>query len=335
MNAVRRNRPAPNRLREPAPAKPSPRARRPLGSRLAAWREQRRFGFATSLARLAARPLATALTVLVIGIALALPLLFHVVLDNARGLSSGMREAREITVFLKPAESADSARGFAEALRGRADVAGVVVRTPDEGLEEFRTLSGFADALDVLQHNPLPSVIVVTPAAGGADEAALADAVAGDARTDMVQYDAAWRKRLGAILALGERAVAALMILLSLGTLLVIGNTVRTDIQSRAEEIAVMQLIGASDGFVRRPFVYTGLWYGALGGLLAVVVVYAMQLAVSGPADGLLASYGGRFTWHGLGIGTAASLVAISIVLGALGAWIAATRHLLAGRPGE
>lgn len=316
------------------PARNSASGSRPLGVRLGAWRRQHRHGFVSSLGRLAARPWATALTVLVIGMALTLPLLFHVALDNARALAGDLREAREISVFLKPDLDARATAAFAAELTGRADVAQVDTRTPEQGLAEFRQLSGFAQALDVLAHNPLPSVLLVTPRAdAGGDMPPLLAALRADARVDMVQYDATWRHRLGAILGFGERLMQALAVLLAAATLLVVGNTVRLDIQSRAGEIAVLQLIGASNGFVRRPFLYAGLWYGLLGGLLAIAAVVAVGFALRGPVGDLLASYGNRFALHGLDPWIALAVVAASALFGAIGAWIVATRHLRAGLP--
>ncbi len=324
-----------NRLREtPAANQSLPRERRPLRARWNAWTRQHQQSFRASLGRLLARPWSTALTVLVMGIALALPLLLFVVLDNARGLAGGLREAREFTIFLDSAQDAQSARQFAEQLGKRDDVLAVTLRTPEQGLAEFRQLSGFSEALDVLEGNPLPSVLVVTPRlqAGNGEPALLAELQA-DARVDMVQYDAEWRKRLSAILGFGERAMLALMALLGLATVLVVGNTVRMDIQSRAEEIAVVQLMGASDGFVRRPFLYAGFWYGILGGVLAVLAVGIVELVVHAPLLELLASYQNRFSLHGFGWRDAMMVVAASAVLGWLGAWIVSTRHLFAGRP--
>jgi cell division transport system permease protein len=324
-----------NRLREvPASNQSLPRERRSLRLRWNAWTRQHRQSFRSSLRRLLARPWSTALTVLVMGIALALPLLLFVLLDNARALSGGLREAREFTVFLRTGESIDAATQFAGELGKRADVLEVVLRTPEQGLTEFRQLSGFAEALDVLEDNPLPSVLVVTPRIDTETTSPplLADLKA-DARVDMVQYDAEWRKRLTAILGFGERAMLALMGLLGLATLLVVGNTVRMDIQSRAEEIAVVQLMGASDGFVRRPFLYAGFWYGVLGGVLAVLAVGIVELSVRTPLQDLLASYQNRFSLHGFGWRDAMMVISASALLGWLGAWIVSTRHLFAGRP--
>ncbi|HEY0230191.1 MAG TPA: permease-like cell division protein FtsX, partial [Dokdonella sp.] len=191
-------------------AEPRP-PRAPWRARLAGWRDQHFFSFFSSLGRLAARPWATVLTVLVLGFALALPLLFFLVFDNARALSGGLREAREISAFLKPALDAPAAGTLAAELRRRSDVADVLVRTPEQGLAEFRQLSGFGEALDVLKTNPLPSVLVVTPRAqGDVENPPLVAELKADARVDLVQYDAAWRRKLSDILHFAERMVAVI-----------------------------------------------------------------------------------------------------------------------------
>ncbi|HET9031639.1 MAG TPA: permease-like cell division protein FtsX [Dokdonella sp.] len=330
-----RSRKPSNRLRGAPVANQSlPRERRSLGARWSAWTRQHRQSFQASLRRLLIRPWSTALTVLVMGIALALPLLLFVMLDNARSLSGGLREARDFTVFLKTSQSIEAAQKFSEELGKRADVAATSLRTPEQGLTEFRQLSGFSEALDVLEDNPLPSVIVVTPQRLESTlEPPLLAELRSDPRVDMVQYDAEWRKRLSAILGFGERAMLSLTVLLGLATLLVVGNTVRMDIQTRGEEIAVVQLMGASDGFVRRPFLYAGLWYGVLGGILAVLAVGIVELVVRAPLLDLMASYQNRFSLHGFGWCVAMMVISASALLGWLGAWIVSTRHLFAGRP--
>lgn len=319
---------APNRSAAPR------RQRAPLRERLGAWRDQHLYGFFSSLGRLAARPLATALTVFVLGFALALPLLFWLGFDNARELSGGLRQAREVTVFMNPATDAQVATALAADLRQRGDVAEVLIRTPEQGLAEFRQLSGFGTALDVLKDNPLPSVLVVTPQSlPDVDNPPLVEELKADARVDLVQYDAAWRRKLSDILHFGERMIAVLAALLAVATLLVIGNTVRMDIQARSAEVSVMQLIGASNGFVRRPFLYAGLWYGLLGGLFALAVVAAVELALAAPLGRLLDSYGHRFALRGIGVHAAFAVAAGGALLGWLGAFIVVARHLAAGRP--
>jgi cell division transport system permease protein len=326
-----------NRRKPAAPAKKgaAPRGpRAPPGMRLSAWRDQHFYSFFSSLGRLAARPWATVLTVLVLGFALALPLLFWLVFDNAHELSGGLREAREVTAFLNPGADAKAANELAGELRKRADVVDVLIRTPEQGLAEFRQLSGFGDALDALRTNPLPAVLVVTPRGStDVENPALVEDLRADARVDLVQYDAAWRRKLSAILHFSERVVAVLAALLALATLLVIGNTVRMDIQARSAEISVMQTIGASNGFVRRPFLYAGFWYGLLGSAFALLIVAAVELALAEPIGRLLDSYAHRFSLHGIGLPVALGVVATSALLGWLGAFVATARHLAAGRP--
>jgi cell division transport system permease protein len=325
-------------IRAEKPAAPAPAPRPPARerSRSRAWREHHSRSFRASLQRLAERPGATALTLLVMSLALCLPFLLWLLLDNARALGGHLDDARGIGVFLKPELDAAAATSFADELRRRADVAEVAIKTPEQGLAEFRSQSGFADALKVLQSNPLPTVLIVTPKAAAAPShgaPAIVDDLAHDKRVDQVQYDALWRQRLDAILAFTARLAGVLAALLGAAALLVVGNTVRSDIAGRAEEISVMQLLGADRAFVRRPFLYTGLWYGALAGLVALILIAVVEIALSTPLATLTASYDQRFAIHGLSLIQALALLVASVALGWLGAWIATTRQLSFGRP--
>jgi len=321
------------------PAAPGPRAaappRTPLHASLRARREQHLYSLFSSLGRLAARPWATALTLAVLSLALAFPLLFWLLLDNARTLGGSVEDARAVSVFLKPNLGADAANALAARLRGRDDVAGVELKSPEQGMEEFRMQSGFAEALKVLHYNPLPAVLIVSPrVASGTDPApALVAELGRDANVDLVQYDAQWRQRLGAILAVTQRGCALLAVLLGLAALLVVGNTVRLDIQGRGEEIAVMQLLGADNGFVRRPFLYSGFWYGAFSGVLSIVLIGIVEWALAAPVAQLVASYDRRFSVHGASAAVMLAVVAVSAALGWLGAWITASRHIALGQP--
>ena len=315
----------------PKPAAPEPRAR----FSLRAWREQHLYSFFSSLGRLAARPWATMLTLAVLSFALALPLLFWLLLDNARDLSGRIEDARAISVFLKPDIDAAAANRLAERLRGNEQVGAVLVKSAEQGLEEFRSRAGFADALKVLHYNPLPALLIVSPrtAASGDATTALVEQLRGDSAVDLVQYDAQWRQRLSAILHLAERGATVLAGLLALAALLVIGNTVRLDIQGRAEEIAVMQLLGADDGFVRRPFLYTGLWYGMLAGVMSLMLILIVEIVLAAPLAALTASYYHRFDVHALPPAAMLAALGASILLGWLGAFIAASRHIALGQP--
>jgi cell division transport system permease protein len=329
---MNRRKPA-NRMKPAAPHTTvmPPRAR--LGLR--AWREQHLYSFFSSLGRLAARPWATLLTLAVMSLALALPLLFFLLLDNVRDLSGSVEDAGAISLFLKPDLDAVAAQNLAQQLRDRADIATVELKSPEQGLEEFRAQSGFADALKVLHYNPLPAVLVVTPRGAASVDAAAALVVelGRDPAVDLVQYDAQWHQRLNAILALAGRAAEVLAGLLALAALLVVGNTVRLDIQGRSDEIAVMQLLGANDGFVRRPFLYTGFWYGAFAGGLTLMLIGIVEWALAAPLAQLAASYQHRFDVHGLSLLGMCAVFGASAVLGWFGAWIAASRHIALGQP--
>jgi cell division transport system permease protein len=301
-----------------------------LGSRMSAWREQHLYSLVSSLGRLAQRPFATGLTVGVMAIAIALPLGLGLALGNIERFSGSVSESREIGVFLKSDVTEAQARELATGIGQRTDVAAVTVRTPEEGLEEFRAMSDLAGALDVLEENPLPTELVVQPTGDG-------DALAADLRSlpeaDIVQHDAVWRQRLSAWLAFGERVVQVVAALLGLGVLLVVGNTVRLDIGARSEEIGVLQHLGATDAFVRRPFLYLGAWYGLAAGLLAGVLLVAAGLLMQGRLSALVASYGSQFALSGPGWRGSLALLAGAAAMGWLGAWLATGHHLRRTRP--
>jgi cell division transport system permease protein len=301
-----------------------------VGGRVQAWREQHLYALVSSLGRLASRPFATGLTVGVMAIALALPLGLGLALGNIESFSGSVSESREIGVFLRPDVDADAAEALAEELRARPDVTGVVRRTPDEGLAEFRAMSDLAGALDVLEENPLPTVLVVQPAGDGAP---LAAALAKRPEIDVVQHDAVWRQRLSAWLAFGERVVQVVALMLGLGVLLVVGNTVRLDIGARSEEIGVLQHLGASDAFVRRPFLYLGAWYGLAAGVLAGGLLVAAGALLQGRLSALVASYGSQFALAGPGWRASLGLLAGAAAMGWLGAWLATGHHLRRTRP--
>jgi cell division transport system permease protein len=298
-----------------------------LGERLGAWRDLHLYSLVSSLGRLVQRPWATVLTVGVMAIALALPLLLALVVGNVEHLSGSFREAREVSLFLKPALSASQVDTLREQVQRLPGSETVTLRTPDQGLAEFRQMADFAGALDLLDYNPLPAVLVVTPQAG-VDAAALAETLRNLPEADFVQHDAEWRARLGAWLGFGRRLTWLAAGLLGLGMLLVVGNTVRLDIQGRAEEIQTVQLLGATDGFVRRPFLYLGTWYGLLAALLALALALGARLALAAPVSTLVQSYGSSFELRGLAPTAAAGVVLGAMALGWLGAWLAAGHHL-------
>jgi cell division transport system permease protein len=308
----------------------SARTPMPRRSGLGTWFDHHVYSLVASIGRLARRPWATVLTVGVMAIALALPLGLGVVLANVARFAGDVQQSRVIGVYLRPDVTAERAQELAGTLRGRADIAHVEWRSPDDGLRELRERGGFDEALDALETNPLPSLLLVTPRGDGATLAASLERLPG---ADLVQHDAIWRERMRDWLQLGTRLAAVLAALLGLGALLVVGNTVRLDIQSRREEIEVLQLLGATDGFIRRPFLYLGACYGALAGLIALALLATADLALRMPVAQLARSYGSAFTLQGLEPLYAASAVSGAALLGWLGAGLVTGHYLRQTRP--
>ncbi len=301
-----------------------------FGARLGAWRDQHVYSLLSSLGRIVSKPFSTFLIVGVMAIAMALPLALGMVLLNVQRVSGNLQAAREMSVFLKPEIKVEQAKLLATKVAERSDVEKVTVISPDEGLAEFRKLSDLAQSVDLLGSNPLPSVLKIRPRDDGM---VLAEVLKQWPEADVVQHDGQWRQRLNAWLSLGERMLKILSILFGLGVLLVVGNTVRLDIGTRREEIAVMQQLGATDGFIRRPFLYLGFWYGLAAGALALGLSLAAGLALDERLRPLLASYDSRFELQGPDFMMVLALLASSAILGWLGAWLASGHHLRQTRP--
>lgn len=289
-----------------------------------------------SLGRLSQQPLATLLTILVIGIALALPACLQVLVSNARAVTGDLSNAVDISVYLKRSVTEQQAREVADRIRQRRDIARVELVTATAALKEFREYSGFGAALDVLADNPLPHTLVVRPGAGDLSPAHL-ESVGADLKAlpevDLVQLDTAWVQRLDAILDGVRRGIIVAGGLLAIGVLVIVGNTIRLDIQNRRAEIEVTKLVGGSDAFVRRPFLYSGFWYGLGGSLVALAIVSLTVLVLSGPVQRITGLYGSDFRLTGLGLQMTLALVGAGVVLGWLGSFIAASRHLRAIEP--
>jgi cell division transport system permease protein len=284
-----------------------------------------------SLGRLAQHKLATTLTILVIGIALALPACLHLLVTNAQTATGSWNRAVDLTVFLKRPTSAEEARRTAERIRQRRDVAEAQLILADEALKEFRRDSGFGEAIDALNENPLPHTIVVRPAPTYTNAANL-QSLAADVRAlpsvEAVQLDTAWVSRLNAILEAFQRGLLLAAAVLGLGVMVIVGNTIRLDIQNRRDEIEVTKLVGGSDAFVRRPFLYNGCWYGLGGGVTAWVITLIALAVLRDPIGRLAGLYGSNFQLGALGPEASALLLGSGIALGWLGSYVAATRHL-------
>ncbi len=284
-----------------------------------------------SLGRLWQQPFATMLTIVVIGIALALPACLHVLVQNVRVASGGWNSALDISVYMKPNASLDQAKRAAERIRQRRDVDEVTLIEADAALAEFRRNSGFGAALDALEDNPLPHALVVRPdaeyrEAGRVQE--LSNELKKVDGVDIVQLDTEWVSRFNAILDVIRRGVFLAAVLFALGILVIIGNTIRLDIENRRGEIEVTKLVGGSDAFVRRPFLYNGVWYGLAGGLIAGLIVAIVVAVLSAPVQRIAGLYGSQFELQGVGIVGWIALLLGGALLGWLGSFIVATREL-------
>lgn len=284
-----------------------------------------------ALGRLLRRPISTLLTTLVIAVALALPSGLWLVVKNARAATGDLATAVQVTTYLKVGTPLARAEQLARQLRGRPEIGSVRVVPADEALKEFREYSGFGSALDALTDNPLPHALVVQPRVAQRDARtieALRDLLTATPDVDTVQADAEWARRLAALLDVLRTLFLASAALLAVGVLAVIGNTIRLEIGARREEIEVTKLVGGSDAFVRRPFLYAGLFQGLFGGLLALGLTALVMGAVEAPIARLTALYGGRFQLGGLSHEEAGTVLLVGALLGLLGAWIGAARHL-------
>jgi len=285
----------------------------------------------SSLGALWRTPLATLMTAAVIGIALALPVGLHVLLQNVQQLSTGWEGTAQMSLFLKADVLEKDIQSLADKLRGWEGVAEVNYISRERALAEFREQSGFGSALDSLDENPLPAVLVLFPtveAAGPAQMELLLGKVQKLESVDLAQLDMEWVRRLSAIIEVGKRGVLLLGSLLALAILLVVGNTIRLTILSRSQEIIVTKLIGATNAFIRRPFLYTGFWYGLMGAVMAWLLVVILLGLLSDPVGHLSFLYNSEFSLAGLDLETVIILLGSGIALGLSGSWLAVSRHL-------
>jgi cell division transport system permease protein len=293
--------------------------------------------FFYSIGQMSRSPLSTLMTAAVIGIALALPAALHVALQNAKNIGATWDGGTQISLFLRPKVSDAQSAQLAERVRELPGIAEVDVITRAEALAEFRQLSGFGAALNILDENPLPAVLVIRPVAGNQAGLGFTQDLIVKLRAlpevEIAEFDMQWLKRLYAIMAVAQRGVLILGALLGLAVLLIVGNTIRLMIQSRRDEIEIVKLIGATDAFIRRPFLYSGLWYGLLGVLIAWVLVSVSLWLLQEPVRKLVALYNSNYELVGLNAETTVILLCSGVLLGLLGSVLAVKRHLAAIEP--
>lgn len=306
---------------------------RQIRRKIRAWIRRHSYSFFSSLGVLVQHKIGTLMTVLVLGIAMFLPLGLYTTLINLEGMDLRQDEWSAITVFFKSGTDETEVSKIADALENDLDPEAIVIISPDEGMADFRDASGFGESLDMLDENPLPWVMQVSPGRGPTEEVeSRVDELTGFLQSfdsvDVIQFDYKWLQRLGRMMDLGQAAVSVLIFLFGLAVVVVVANTIRLDVASHAEEIEILALVGAGNAFVRQPFLYTGLWYGLMGGLLALMLLGLTMLYLGRPLGLLLETYGTVFNMRGLGGYQTLWVVMGGGFLGWLGAWISVQRYL-------
>ncbi|MEQ6885548.1 permease-like cell division protein FtsX [Salicola sp. Rm-C-2C1-2] len=311
-------------------------ARTPLRDQFHSWFSHHRRSARDSAQRLRNTPLSSLMTGLVMGIALALPTALFLIMGSIQQIGGGWEQAGRLSVYLTPETGMERAAELAGRWSGNAAVGDVTVISRDEAMETMRSNETLSGTLGFLEDNPLPHTLVLTPDRSYREAAALedlAERLRQATGVDQVKLDLAWLQRLNAMADVLGRATQVLSLLLVAGVVLVISNTVRLAIESRRREIIVARLVGGTDSFVRRPFLYTGVWYGALGGVLAWWLVEVAFWWLSGPVGRLAELYNSGFKLQRPGPDEVVLLLGSALVLGWLGAWWAVHRHLRAVEP--
>ena len=298
--------------------------------RITAWLMHHLQSMVFSLGKIYRSPSATLMTITVIGITLTLPGGFYLLMKNIENMSGDLRSSTQITLYLDLGLSEEQARKFDQQLKTNSNIDHTEFLSRTRALEEFRQSSGFGKTLDQLESNPLPHTIIVQPI-NELDTLTLKTLLSkleAEPQVDLAKLDTEWLEKLYTLIEIAKRSVIIVSILFSFAVLLIIGNTIRLDIQNRYQEIIVTKLIGATDAFIRLPFLYGGIWYGLFGGLLAWLIVELSVIALTGPFNTLNMLYKAEFQLITFTFLDFLILVASSTLLGLAGSWLAVARHL-------
>ncbi|QLE87374.1 MULTISPECIES: permease-like cell division protein FtsX [Shewanella] len=289
-----------------------------------------------SMGELWRNPLSSLMTMAVLGVSLSLPAALQVLVKNAETVTASWNSAAEISLFINEGRSERTIQSLITRIETYPEVSDVNYINRDQALEEFQSLSGFGEALAYLDENPLPAVVTVTPSlkySSPAGARQLLGKLEQEAEVSFGRLDIEWLERLQAVVKLLERTVLAIAALLVLAVVLVIGNTIRLAIMNRRTEIEVMKLVGATEAFIQRPFLYTGIWYGVIGGILAWMIINLLVWYLDGALAELLGLYGSQLQMQALTFTELGQLVALASFLGWLGSYLSVRQHLRAIEP--
>lgn len=298
------------------------------GFSLARWLSNHLDSCLDSLGRFVRSPLQSLMTLLVIAVALSLPSMLYLLAKSANASIDDFQQTADISVYFTPGTSEQTSLKVQASVLLMPGVNAARFLSPNQALKEFQQYSGLGDTLSYLDENPLPATLLVTPDINSAEIENLLKTIEGMESVDQVQFDYLWLQRLESLILIVERAVLILSGLLGLGVILILGNTIRLEIESRREEVLVVKLVGGTDAFVRRPLLYTGSWYGLIGALMAWFITNLFAILMADPLQILSDLYLSESTLIGLDSMDLLILLAIGLALGLLGAWIAVARHL-------
>lgn len=300
-------------------------------NKISAWFANHVRAFMAGFSELLRTPLASLMTIAVIGVAMALPSGFYLLLENFQLLSKSWSGRPTISLYLKQTSDDEEIKQFQAQLKNYPTVQSVKYISSDEGLKEFEKFSPFSHLTDILQKNPLPPVLIITPKKKTASPEILKkmlQTLQTSTLVDSAELDMAWVERLNDITLIGKRITYTVAILFCLGVALIIGNTIRLTTQTHRQEINIFKLVGATNAFIQRPFLYRGFWYGLLGGALAWILVLLTLWGLKSPAQQLAESYGNHFIFRGLTLSVGIGIIILSSVMGLMGSWIVVRRQL-------
>ncbi|GGI82042.1 permease-like cell division protein FtsX [Shewanella gelidii] len=322
--------------RQPTKAKPLNRSKLPLSGRIVMFFVRHVQQAMASMGELWRNPLSSIMTMAVLGVSLSLPAALQVLVKNAESITQSWNSAAEISLFVDEGRSEQSIQSLIARIRVYPEIAEVQYISREQALAEFQRLSGFGEALSYLDTNPLPAVVMVTPTVKHSNPKGarlLLSKLERESEVSFGRLDIEWLERLQAVVRLLERSVLAVALLLVLAVVLVIGNTIRLAIMNRRTEIEVMKLVGATESFIQRPFLYTGIWFGVIGGMLAWLIINVLVWYLEGALVELLGLYGSSLQMQSLTFVELLELMLLASFLGWLGSFLSVRQHIRAIEP--
>lgn len=287
-----------------------------------------------SLSQLVSKPIATLMTIAMLGIAFSLPCCLWIMIANAKTVTQGWQHTTQMSLFLDTSLSREAAKETLQVVRQHQGVQFANFISPEQGLQTLEEQTGMIEIARLLEKNPLPAVIEVHPQDINSERVKqLFNSLKNTNGVSFAKIDMQWLERLDSMINIAENLSVALQVLFGLAVILVVGNTIRLAVQNRRQEIEILKLIGATNRYIRRPFLYFGLLYGLMGALTAWMVVDGLVLWLSGATARLADLYHTRFYIKSLDFHHGLYLLGLGLLLGFIGALMAVTQQIKTFEP--